>query len=139
MLRRLLLLALVASTAAGYTADLNIKECTASGCTPAKKRVALDVGSNHTSTAGEELIVVGGAGKDALTLKYGGADVGGPRVYLIEGEGTSENTMFMLKGKEFTFDVELSSMPCGFNAALCESRLLHALSFTRHLSATVLI
>ena len=26
--------------------------------------------------------------------------------------------MFMLKGKEFTFDVELSTMPCGFNAAL---------------------
>ena len=26
--------------------------------------------------------------------------------------------MFMLKGKEFTFDVGLSTMPCGFNAAL---------------------
>jgi len=39
-------------------------------------------------------------------------------VYLIEDEGTDKNTMFMLKGQEFTFDVELSTMPCGFNAAM---------------------
>merc|ERR1712196_110305 len=29
-----------------------------------------------------------------------------------------KNFMFMLKGQEFTFDVELSRMQCGFNAAL---------------------
>jgi hypothetical protein len=39
-------------------------------------------------------------------------------VYLIEEEGVNKNTMVMLKTQEFTFDVELSSMPCGFNAAL---------------------
>ena len=60
---------------------------------------------------------VGGSAKDELTLTYGGAEVGGPRVYLIEEEKNS-NTMFMLKGKEFSFQVELSTMPCGFNAAL---------------------
>ena len=78
----------------------------------------MDVSSNHTSSSGAELVAVGGANKDALTLTYGGADVGGPRVYLIEEEGVNKNSMFKLKGQEFTFDVELSSMPCGFNAAL---------------------
>jgi hypothetical protein len=37
---------------------------------------------------------------------------------LIEEEGTNKNAMFMLRGQEFTFDVELSTMPSGFNAAL---------------------
>ena len=55
---------------------------------------------------------------DALTLKYGDTASGGPRVYLIEQEGTNKNTMFKLKDQEFSFDIELSSMPCGFNAAL---------------------
>ena len=44
---------------------------------------------------------------------------GGPRVYLIEPEGTNKNTIFKLEDQEFSFDMELSSMPCGFNAALC--------------------
>ena len=39
-------------------------------------------------------------------------------MYLIEEEGVNKNTMFKLKNQEFTFDVELSTMPCGFNAAL---------------------
>ena len=55
---------------------------------------------------------------DALTLKYGDTASGGPRVYLIEPEGTNKNTMFKLEDQEFSFDMELSSMPCGFNAAL---------------------
>ena len=87
-------------------------------CTVSKKRVALDVSSNHTDGKGNALITVGGAGGDELTLAYGGAATGGPRVYLIEENGTNKNTVFMLKGSEFTFDVELSSLPCGFNAAL---------------------
>jgi hypothetical protein len=107
-----------AAVSAGFTADINIKTCDASGCTPAKKRVALDATSNHTSSAGASLVSVGGANLDALTLTYGGADVGGPRVYLIEEDGVDKNFMFALKNAEFTFDVELSAMPCGFNAAL---------------------
>ena len=46
-----------------------------------------------------------GAGLDELTLTYGGAATGGPRVYLIEEEGVNKNTLFMLHGKEFTFEV----------------------------------
>lgn len=55
---------------------------------------------------------------DALTLTYGGGNVGGPRVYLIEEDGVNKNYLFKLKNAEFAFDVDLSSMPCGFNAAL---------------------
>jgi cellulose 1,4-beta-cellobiosidase len=44
--------------------------------------------------------------------------LGGPRVYLIEADGVNKNTMFLLKNQEFSFEVELSSLPCGFNAAL---------------------
>ena len=78
-----------------------------------QKRVALDATSNGT----EGLISVDGSGK-ALTLKYGGPALGGPRVYLIEEDGVNKNTMFLLKDQEFSFEVELSSLPCGFNAAL---------------------
>ena len=106
------------SFAAAFTTDLNIRQCDQSGCTPLKTRIALDSASNHTSSSGQKLIAVGGAGMDELTLTYGGADVGGPRVYLIEEDGVNKNHMFMLKGQEFTFEVELSSMHCGFNAAL---------------------
>jgi hypothetical protein len=107
-----------AVAAASFTTDLTIKQCDAAGCKPVQKRIALDVTSNSTSSSGEKLINVGGAGMDELTLTYGGADVGGPRVYLIEEDGVNENYMFMLKNQEFAFDVELSTMPCGFNAAL---------------------
>jgi len=89
-------------------------QCTDSGCTPTTNRIALDSTSNHTSSSGEELIEVAG---DALTLTYN-SEMGGPRVYLIEEPGVNANHLFMLKNQEFTFDVELSTMPCGFNAAL---------------------
>jgi len=37
-------------------------------CTVAKKRVALDAGSNHTDGKGEELVTVAGEDNDELTL-----------------------------------------------------------------------
>jgi len=40
----------------------------------------------------------------------------GSRMYLMENETTYK--MFNLKNKEFSFDVELSTLPCGVNAAL---------------------
>jgi hypothetical protein len=95
---------------ASFTADLTIKQCDRNGCAPVQKRVALD----STSGGTENLIKTTG---DALTLSYG-SKTGGPRVYLIEEDGVNKNTMFLLKGQEFTFDVELSTLPCGFNAAL---------------------
>ena len=115
---RVLCLFVSTALASAFTTQLNIKQCDSSGCKPAKKRIALDATSNSTSSHGDALISVGGDGLDALTLKYGDAISGGPRVYLIEEEGINKNTMFHLVNQEFAFDVELSTMPCGFNAAL---------------------
>lgn len=106
------MLTLVSVATASFTRDLAIKKCDKNGCTAVQKRVALD----STSTGTSKFISV--SAKDALTLSYGGPDVGGPRVYLIEEEGVNKNTMFVLNNQEFTFDVDLSTMPCGFNAAL---------------------
>jgi cellulose 1,4-beta-cellobiosidase len=39
----------------------------------------------------------------------------GSRVYVMEGE---KYKVFMLKNREFTFDVDLSETPCGLNAAV---------------------
>ena len=40
----------------------------------------------------------------------------GSRLYLLDSE--SEYTIFKLKNKEFTFDVDVSNLPCGINGAL---------------------
>ena len=40
----------------------------------------------------------------------------GSRLYLLDSE--SMYTMFRLKNKEFTFDVDVSKLPCGLNGAL---------------------
>lgn len=39
----------------------------------------------------------------------------GSRVYLLEG---SKYKIFKLKNREFTFDVDVSNLPCGINGAL---------------------
>ena len=40
----------------------------------------------------------------------------GSRLYLLDSE--SQYTLFKLKNKEFTFDVDVSKLPCGLNGAL---------------------
>ena len=40
----------------------------------------------------------------------------GSRLYLLDSE--NEYTIFKLKNKEFTFDVDVSQLPCGLNGAL---------------------
>ena len=55
------------------------------------RQVALDSTSNGT----EKLITVNGKG--ALTLKYGGPVLGGPRVYLIEEDGVNKNHLSVIK------------------------------------------
>ena len=41
----------------------------------------------------------------------------GSRTYLLDSDGKTY-TQFMLKNKEFTFDVDVSNLPCGLNGAL---------------------
>ncbi|TEB34396.1 cellobiohydrolase I-II [Coprinellus micaceus] len=75
-------------------------------------RCALD-GANYQETYG---ITTSG---DALTLKFvtqGQNKNVGSRVYLMNSE--SKYQMFNLLNKEFTFDVDVSKLPCGLNGAL---------------------
>jgi len=56
---------------------------------------------------------------NAVTLKFVTRSAGtnvGSRVYLMEND--TAYSMFMLKNMEFTFDVDVSNLPCGINGAL---------------------
>ncbi|KAF8903775.1 cellobiohydrolaseI [Mucidula mucida] len=74
---------------------------------------ALD-GADYTGTYG---ITASG---NALTLQFvteGSYSTNiGSRVYLMEDESSYQ--MFNLKNQEFTFDVDVSNLPCGLNGAL---------------------
>lgn len=56
---------------------------------------------------------------DALTLKFvtqSSSKNIGSRLYLMSNDTNYE--MFSVLGKEFTFDVDVSELPCGLNGAL---------------------
>lgn len=54
----------------------------------------------------------------ALNLVFGN---GGSRVYLLDSDGNYKN--FHVLNQEFTFDVDVSQLPCGFNGALYFSEM----------------
>lgn len=61
------------------------------------------------------------AGGDSLTLTFvTGANIGS-RVYLLADDSTYQG--FNLKNNEFTFDVDMSNLPCGLNGALYFSQM----------------
>ncbi|KAG9081835.1 hypothetical protein FRC06_005367 [Ceratobasidium sp. 370] len=79
---------------------------------------ALD-GADYSGTYG---ITTSG---NALTLKFittnsNGKNVG-TRVYLLQDDSTYQ--MFKVKNQEFTFDVDVSNLPCGLNGALYFSEM----------------
>ncbi|RXW21733.1 hypothetical protein EST38_g4129 [Candolleomyces aberdarensis] len=94
-----------------YTGNTwNTSICT-DGATCASK-CALE-GANYQSTYG---ITTSG---NALTLKFvtrGENTNIGSRVYLMESD--TKYQMFNVLNKEFTFDVDVSQLPCGLNGAL---------------------
>jgi cellulose 1,4-beta-cellobiosidase len=47
--------------------------------------------------------------------------VGGSRVYLLDATGNYAD--FTVMNKEFTFDVNVSNLPCGYNGALYFSEM----------------
>ncbi|KAF3387366.1 putative 1,4-beta-D-glucan cellobiohydrolase A [Penicillium rolfsii] len=53
---------------------------------------------------------------DALTLGFVTGSNVGSRMYLMEDDNTYQ--MFKLLNQEFTFDVDVSNLPCGLNGAL---------------------
>ena len=70
---------------------------------------ALD-GAEYESTYGVK------ANGDALTLGFVTGSNVGSRLFLMEDENTYQ--MFKLLNQEFTFDVDVSNLPCGLNGAL---------------------
>lgn len=61
------------------------------------------------------------ASGNALTLKFVTGTNVGSRVYLMASE--TEYEMFKLLNSEFTFDVDVSQLPCGLNGALYFSEM----------------
>ncbi|KAG8962331.1 Exoglucanase 1 [Tulasnella sp. 419] len=133
--------------------SLTWQTCTSSGCTTVNGAVALDANwrwlhttsgytNCYTGNSFDSSLCPDGAtcaqncaldGADysatygittsgnALTLKFKTGTNVGSRVYLMASE--SKYQMFKLKNKEFTFDVELSTLGCGLNGALYFSEM----------------
>lgn len=59
---------------------------------------------------------------DALTLKFVTGSNVGSRVYMM-GPKAENYELFNLKNREFTFDVDVSNLPCGLNGALYFSEM----------------
>jgi hypothetical protein len=81
------------------------------------KNCAVD-GADYSSTYGIT------TGSNSLTLKFATKSTYtnvGSRVYLMANDTTYE--MFKLKNQEFTFDVDVSNLPCGLNGALYFSEM----------------
>jgi len=99
----------------GYTNCYTGNAWNSTVCTDGKvcaEKCALD-GAKYQETYG---ITTSG---NALTLKFvtkGQNTNVGSRVYLMESERKYQ--MFNLLNKEFTFDVDVSKLPCGLNGAL---------------------
>ena len=58
---------------------------------------------------------------DSLTLQFVTGSNVGSRVYLLDSE--TEYHMFQLLNQEFTFDVDMSQLPCGLNGAVYLSQM----------------
>jgi cellulose 1,4-beta-cellobiosidase len=96
-----------------YTGNSWDKTLCPDGATCAKN-CALD-GADYSGTYG---ITASG---NALTLKFVTGSNVGSRVYLLDNDSTY--TLFKLKNQEFTFDVDMSNLPCGLNGALYLSEM----------------
>lgn len=55
---------------------------------------------------------------DALTLAFKTGSNVGSRVYLMAAGSNDTYETFTLENAEFTFDVDVSNLPCGINGAL---------------------
>lgn len=53
-----------------------------------------------------------------VTKGQGGAANVGARTYMMDPDSPDNYYMFKLKNREFTFDVDVSTLPCGLNGAL---------------------
>ena len=88
------------------------------------KNCALD-GANYASTYG---ITTSGSSLRINFVTTSGAKNVGSRVYLMADDSTYQE--FNMLNQEFTFDVDVSKLPCGLNGALYMSGELRKFSVT---------
>ena len=104
-------------TTSGYTNCYTGNTWDASLCpdaTTCAQNCAVD-GADYSGTYG---ITTSG---NALTLKFKTGSNVGSRVYLMQSESSYQ--MFKLLNQEFSFDVDMSNLPCGLNGALYLSQM----------------
>ena len=94
--------------------EWNSQYCSDGGGAACAQNCALD-GADYSGTYG---ITTSG---NALTLKFVTSANIGSRVYLMASQ--TEYQMLKLKNQEFTFDVDMSNLPCGLNGALYLSEM----------------
>jgi len=105
-------------TTTGYTNCYDGNEWSSTYCpdpTSCAKNCALD-GADYTGTYG---ITASG---NSLSLQLVTGTNSGSRVYLMD-TADSKYQQFNLLGQEFTFDVDVSKLPCGLNGALYFSQM----------------
>jgi hypothetical protein len=102
---------------------LTWQKCTKAGCTSITGSVVADKENRGTETEpiadyGARLGVTttGGTLKQKLVTVYNGKKTIGSRLYLLTSDGGSYE-LFNFVGKEISYDVDLSQILCGVNAA----------------------
>nr|ABS82449.1 cellobiohydrolase I [Fusicoccum sp. BCC4124] len=109
-------------TVDGYTNCYTGQEWDTSICTDGKtcaEKCALD-GADYESTYG--ISTSGNALTMNFVTKSSQTNIGG-RVYLLAADSDDTYELFKLKNQEFTFDVDVSNLPCGLNGALYFSEM----------------
>jgi cellulase len=108
------------------------KKCTKAGCTPVNGFLVhdkhLEGGTWHRG--GDPLdyekevgvITNGGTVSQRLISNYKGSKVTGSRIYILASDDKTYEE-FKFVGKEFTYTVDVSQIPCGVNAALYTSEM----------------
>ncbi|CZS96657.1 hypothetical protein WAI453_010077 [Rhynchosporium graminicola] len=110
-------------TTSGYTNCYTGNAWNATACPDGAKcatNCALD-GAEYGSTYG--ITTTGNALKLQFVTKKGESTNVGSRTYLMAPGSTTKYQMLKLLNKEFTFDVDVSQLPCGLNGALYFSEM----------------
>jgi cellulose 1,4-beta-cellobiosidase len=108
-------------TTSGYTNCYTGNEWNTTICsdpTTCASKCALD-GADYTGTYG--ISASGNSMKMTFVTKGQYSTNIGARVYLLADDSTYQT--FKLKNQEFTFDVDMSNLPCGLNGALYFSQM----------------
>jgi hypothetical protein len=102
---------------------LTWQRCTSSGCTNVQGYIVTDTEVRSTPTSDVDyaaqlgVSTSGGSLTQRLVTTYNGKKNIGSRLYLLASDEKNYE-LFNLVGKELSYDVDLSQIPCGVNAAL---------------------